>query len=73
MQGRQKMCRDRGSSPGLRNGTYSQYGFIVGELAGQPGVARAFALRAELCSSFLASRSLNPEMNCSSMRKIAFV
>ena len=41
--------------------------------AGQPGVARAFALRAELCSSFLASRSLNPEMNCSSMRKIAFL
>ena len=43
------------------------------KLAGQPGVARAFALRAELCSSFLASRSLNPEMNCSSMRKIAFL
>ena len=42
-------------------------------LAGQPGVARAFALRTELCSSFLASRSLNPEMNCSSMRKIAFL
>ena len=46
---------------------------ICGVLAGQPGAARAFALRAELCSSFLASRSLNPEMNCSSMRKIAFL
>ena len=37
-------------------------------LAGQPGVARAlFALRAdhELCLSFLASRSLNPEIDCS--------
>ena len=43
-------------------------------LAGQPGVARAFALRAgELCSSFLASCSLNPEMNCSPMRTIAFL
>ena len=42
------------------------------QLAGQPGVARAFALRAELCSSFLASRSLNPEMNCSSMRLLFF-
>ena len=29
-------------------------------LAGQPGVARAFA---ELCSSFLASRSLNPQIS----------
>ena len=45
--------------------------FIV-LFAGQPGVARAFALRAdELCSSVLASCSLNPEMNCSRMRKIA--
>ena len=39
-------------------------------LVDQPGVARAFALRAEVCRfapptpfSFLASRSLNPEMN----------
>ena len=43
--------------------------FIL-KLAGQPGVARAFALRAEVCHfaplallSFLASPSLNPEMN----------
>ena len=42
---------------------------LYGALAGQPGVARAFALRAELCSSFLASRS----PYCSSMRKIAFL
>ena len=39
-------------------------------LAGQPGVARAFAIRAEVCRfaslaplSFLASRSINPEVN----------
>ena len=47
--------------------------FILHQLSMQPGVARAFALRAELCRferskslallSFLASRSLNPEMN----------
>ena len=42
-------------------------------MAGQPGVARAFAVRAELCSSFLASRSLNPEMSGSPLRRIAFL
>ena len=43
--------------------------------AGQPSVARALALSAELCWSFLASRSLNREneMNCSAMKKIAFL
>ena len=54
-------------------------------LAGQPGVARAFALRAEVCRfapqaplSFLASRSLHPEVNtlpyeenCSSIVELA--
>ena len=49
------------------------------QLAGQPGIARAFALRAELCSSFLASRSLNPEMSgftnekdCFSLKCVGF-
>ena len=42
----------------------------LAELAGQSGVARVFALRAELCRfahlaplSFLASRLLSPQMN----------
>ena len=59
--------------------------FIYNKLAGQPGVARAFALRAEVCRcapqaplSFLASQSLHPEVNtlpyeenCSSIVELA--
>ena len=53
---------------------YVCFSLFIYILAGQPGVARAFALRAELYYlSFLASRSLNPEMNCSPKRKIAFL
>ena len=55
---------------------YVQYSYLCNRrlpVAGQPGVARAFALRAELCSSFLASRSLNPEMSGSPMKRFAFL
>ena len=55
------------SLQGLSQGEVKSY---IVELAGQPGVARAFALRAEVCRfaplallSFRASRSLSPEMN----------
>ena len=58
---------------------------FISPLAGQPGVARAFALRAEVCRfvpvaplSFLASRSLHQEVNtlpheenCSSIVELA--
>ena len=61
-------------TPGAGSKTAVGRSIYIYILAGQPGVARAFALRADkLCSSFLASCSLNPEMNCSRMRKIAFL
>ena len=64
---------------------HMQQAMLYITLAGQPGVAQAFALRAEVCRfaplaplSFFASRSLHPEVNtlpyeenCSSIVELA--